>query len=1616
MRSLRSRPEAALAALSLLLTLAAAPRARGEERHLADLRVGPGEHLVLGEGDCEEPLELFVAGDVFVAGTVESRVPLRIQAQGTLHVASGASIRAPRTLWLQAGLGTTSWIHGALEVLSRDDVGGTLTLLGDRLGLGPEADLRASGERLGGQIRVGGGHLGVSLGAPAAQRVFVGEGACLTARATRRGDGGRIAIWGEQVARCYGRLDAGDACGWGGEVEVSGAEVAYAGQVWVGRRGVFRIDPATITITDGGPSAAPQADVAFGDAAPTTIAEQTLEGTSAGQNATIVLQAQNQITINNLADNALTLASGVSLTLQTRNDTGQGDTAAGGISVNTGDRIVASGAGALAFDAGAGGTTGTANAVLGRLDTGGQNVTVRASGTLSTNGSEIAAGTLTLASQGALTLAGATRHRANDFFLSSASGSVTIPGASELSFLNGMGTLSISAGGAIGGAGAPITTGGNSVNITVITDSSGANGAQFLNLKASVSALDLNAGTGTITLTTTFASCEIRDTDAAVDVRAGTFNATWVTGLVAATLGTLANPIQTQVTNLGLNSSAVNGPLHVHDLGSPASYSLQAGTGAVSFRVGTGNLIDTGNTLSTTGALSLRADAGTIGTAGDVFALPATTNLTTNTATGNTAQFLSLTGGLTAMNLNAGTGAITFTAGGNLTDTDGSVDVAGGAVALTLGANDLGAAANPIRTTVADLSVTGDGLYVTETDGLSGLNLTIAGTLVLTANGAIADVDGAVDVAATTCTITANNGALGTAANPLGLNVFGSLTTSTATGNGDQFLSEADGLTALALNAGTGSITLSAGGALTDADGTVDVTGGTVSLTTTSGTIGTNAGTPLGLSVTQLTTNTVNADQFLSEADTLTALSLSAGTGNVTLASGGAISDTDAAADVTCNVATITATTGGIGAAANPIGTAVSDLAVTTSAGNGDQFFSETDTLSAVNLSAGTGGITLTAGGAVSDADAAVDFACGALSITLNAGDLGTSGNPIGTNVNTLATATAVSNTDQFLSEFDGLTNMGLTAGTGNVTLSAGGTLTDVASPAVLAATATITVTSGTIGTAGSRIGVQLSTNLIGTTTNADQFWDGLAGGLPGVTLSAGTGAIDLTSTGAISDTDGAVDFTCGALTLAGTALGAGANPLGLNVTSLTTNTSASNGNQFLSEANGLSTLDLNAGTGGVTLSSTTGAISDGDGAVDVTGGAISITVTAGTLGIMGVPVGLAASTSLAVDTSGANGAQFLTSTGTLPVLAANGLNAGTGTITLGAGTLLVNGSSTAGLVQANGGTLGGTGTLGAVQINSGATLAPGASPGITTTGNLNLGAGSTFSAEIGGTSPGTGAGFHDQTRVTGTVTIAPTATLTTLAFGGFVPTGGTTFTLIDNDGADAISGTFSGLAEGALISGFLGSGLVAQVSYVGGDGNDLVLTALGTADLAVTLSVDSATPNVTGPVTYTVRVTNNGPGSASAVQLTYQVPTDVTLNTATASAGTYTSSTGLWVIGTLTNGSSATLTLKSTVGGATLGRTIASSTSGLSASPLGGSTSDDVGSVSIVPKTGPGGHPLRSALPPVTIRSKKGCAIVAQGPNASAASWGALLALVLLLGGVRRGLSAPALAGADLR
>lgn len=192
---------------------------------------------------------------------------------------------------------------------------------------------------------------------------------------------------------------------------------------------------------------------------------------------------------------------------------------------------------------------------------------------------------------------------------------------------------------------------------------------------------------------------------------------------------------------------------------------------------------------------------------------------------------------------------------------------------------------------------------------------------------------------------------------------------------------------------------------------------------------------------------------------------------------------------------------------------------------------------------------------------------------------------------------------------------------------------------------------------------------------------------------------------------------------------------------------------------------------------------------------------------------------------------------------ALTGANTYTGSTTVSAGTLFINGSLGDTAVTVDGGTFGGTGTVGGSVTVGAATFAPGASPGsLEIAGDLTLGSGTITSIELGGASfTLNGAEEYDRTKLTGSapaVTFAGTLALS--LFGGFTPDDYQAFGIFQLDSGATVNGTFASLGEGALVGTFGGKDLF--ITYQGdfGDsgpvatfgGNDVVLYSVPEPDI----------------------------------------------------------------------------------------------------------------------------------------------------------------------------------------
>jgi len=162
--------------------------------------------------------------------------------------------------------------------------------------------------------------------------------------------------------------------------------------------------------------------------------------------------------------------------------------------------------------------------------------------------------------------------------------------------------------------------------------------------------------------------------------------------------------------------------------------------------------------------------------------------------------------------------------------------------------------------------------------------------------------------------------------------------------------------------------------------------------------------------------------------------------------------------------------------------------------------------------------------------------------------------------------------------------------------------------------------------------------------------------------------------------------------------------------------------------------------------------------------------------------------------------------------LTLTGINTCTGVCLLNAGTLTVNGALPGAITQALNTYLTGTGTVGQVTCNSGYVQPAGIDQGTLKTGDLTFNNTAVAFFELGYTT-------NDSINIIGSVTLNNcTLSVDAYTVGGI----GKKFTLIANDGVDAISGTFNGLPEGATVPYGV---LNYTISYVGGTGNDVVLT-----------------------------------------------------------------------------------------------------------------------------------------------------------------------------------------------
>jgi outer membrane autotransporter protein len=299
---------------------------------------------------------------------------------------------------------------------------------------------------------------------------------------------------------------------------------------------------------------------------------------------------------------------------------------------------------------------------------------------------------------------------------------------------------------------------------------------------------------------------------------------------------------------------------------------------------------------------------------------------------------------------------------------------------------------------------------------------------------------------------------------------------------------------------------------------------------------------------------------------------------------------------------------------------------------------------------------------------------------------------------------------------------------------------------------------------------------------------------VPAIAFGEGNGKLvfnftdSLTVAAAISGA-GAVELHSGALTLAGDSSYSGGTTVSGGTLTLATSTAAGTGTITLAGASTLAYAD------GITVANT----------LDVTGSA-TLDVATGKAVQAGAITG--------------SGSYVVTGGGTLYFT--GGASGFTGTTTVDdATTLSVNGNLGGSVDVTSGGVLKGSGSVGAATVASGGTIAPGNSIGtLTVVGNFAQSAGSTYEVELGA------AGASDLIAVGGSATVAGSLAVSS-ATGYSI---GTRYTILTAGGG--VTGTYSAF-DGSTLSYFT----AASVVY---DPNAIYLDVVKTRSFA---SV-GATPN----------------------------------------------------------------------------------------------------------------------------------------------------------------------------
>ncbi|MBI3938634.1 MAG: filamentous hemagglutinin N-terminal domain-containing protein, partial [Betaproteobacteria bacterium] len=179
-------------------------------------------------------------GTTLVAGSVEAKGLGSPPSEGGVAQSAGVVSSS------EGGVAQSAGVVGK---------GGTVQILGNKVGLIDNARVDASGETGGGTVLVGGDYQGKNPDVQNASRTYVSADSTINANAIESGNGGKVVVWANEWTKYFGTIAAkgGAQSGDGGFVEVSGKGTLYFdGRVDTtapnGSVGTLLLDPTTIFI------------------------------------------------------------------------------------------------------------------------------------------------------------------------------------------------------------------------------------------------------------------------------------------------------------------------------------------------------------------------------------------------------------------------------------------------------------------------------------------------------------------------------------------------------------------------------------------------------------------------------------------------------------------------------------------------------------------------------------------------------------------------------------------------------------------------------------------------------------------------------------------------------------------------------------------------------------------------------------------------------------------------------------------------------------------------------------------------------------------------------------------------------------------------------------------------------------------------------------------------------------------------------------------------------------------------------------------------------------------------------------------------------------------------